>query len=81
VLGATQEAGPGFNLLQATLVNAVYQGDSSLLQVALADGTLVQVRSASNGLVDSSQLAAGQALRLALAVKDTVLLSDQGSPA
>ena len=81
VLGATQEAGPGFNLLQATLVNAVYQGDSSLLQVALADGTRVQVRSASNGLIDSSQLAAGQALRLALAVKDTVLLSDQGSPA
>lgn len=25
VLGATQEAGPGFNLLQATLLNAVYQ--------------------------------------------------------
>jgi putative spermidine/putrescine transport system ATP-binding protein len=81
VLGATEEPGPGFNLLQATLVHAVYQGDSSLLQVALADGTRLQVRSASVGLAAAAQAEPGRPLRLALAVHDTVLLAADGAPA
>ena len=80
VLGATEEPGPGFNLLQATLVHAVYQGDSSLLQVALADGTRLQVRSASVGLAAAAQAEPGRPLRLSLAVHDTVLLAADVAP-
>ena len=79
VLGATEEPGPGFNLLQATLLHTVYQGDSSLLQVALTDGTRLQVRSASIGLAAAAQIAPGMPLRLALAVHDTVLLAADGA--
>ena len=79
VLGTTEEPGPGFNLLQATLVHTVYQGDSSLLQVALADGTRLQVRSASIGLAAAAQAEPGRPLRLALAVHDTVLLAADGA--
>jgi putative spermidine/putrescine transport system ATP-binding protein len=78
VLGDTEEPGPGFNLLQATLVHTVYQGDSSLLQVTLADGTRLQVRSASIGLATATQIEPGRPLRLALAVHDTVLLAAEG---
>ena len=81
MLEAAEEPGPGFNLLQATLVHTVYQGDSSLLQVALADGTRLQVRSASIGLAAATQAEPGRPLRLALAVHDTVLLAADGAPA
>ena len=41
VLGPGENADGALNILAATLVTAVYQGDSSLLQVALSDGSQV----------------------------------------
>jgi len=77
VLADGEDPGPGFNLLAATLTAAVYQGDSSLLQVALPDGTRLHVRSASIGAAPPTE--PGRALRLALAVQDTVLLPPDGA--
>jgi len=77
VLADGEDPGPGFNLLAATLTAAVYQGDSSLLQVALPDGTRLHVRSASIGAATPTE--PGRALRLALAVQDTVLLPPDGA--
>ena len=62
------------NLLDAHLIATVYQGDSSLLQVALADGTTVGVRCASFGASASADLAPGARMTLGLAPRDTVLL-------
>jgi hypothetical protein len=79
VLADGEDPGPGFNLLAATLAATVYQGDSSLLQVALPDGTRLHVRSASIGAATPTE--PGRALRLALAVQDTVLLPPDGAAA
>jgi putative spermidine/putrescine transport system ATP-binding protein len=79
LLAHTEDPGPGFNLLAATLTATVYQGDSSLMQVALPDGTRLQVRSASIGAAAPTE--PGRALRLALAVQDTVLLPPDGAAA
>ena len=80
VLGQADLGGDNINVLDATLVSAVYQGDSSLLQVVLADRTMLSVRSASVGLADVGQLHPGSALRLGLDVHDTVLLSPEEGP-
>ncbi|MES2098740.1 MAG: ABC transporter ATP-binding protein [Pseudomonadota bacterium] len=64
----------GLNLLDARLIAVVYQGDSSLLQVALADGTTVGVRCASFGESATDGLAPGARITLGLAPRDTVLL-------
>ncbi len=74
VLGPGENADGALNILAATLIAAVYQGDSSLLQVALADGSQVSVRSASLGLNGTAPATPGAALRLGLSVHDTVLL-------
>jgi len=79
LLAHTEDPGPGFNLLAAALTATVYQGDSSLMQVALPDGTRLQVRSASIGAAAPTE--PGRALRLALAFQDTVLLPPDGAPA
>ena len=74
ILGPGESADESLNILDATLVAAVYQGDSSRLQVALADGTPLSVRSASAGLGSGSLMAPGAPLRLGLARHDAVLL-------
>lgn len=74
VLGPGENADGALNILAATLVTAVYQGDSSLLQVALSDGSQVSVRSASVGRDSAGLTTPGAALRLGLSVHDTVLL-------
>ena len=79
LLAEGEDPGPGFNLLAATLAATVYQGDSSLMQVALPDGTRLQVRSASIGAAAPTE--PGRALRLALAFQDTVLLPPDGAAA
>jgi len=63
----------GANLLDATLRAIVYQGDSSLLQVTLADGTPVGVRSG----VDTGRCRVGDAVTLGLAPQHTCLLPDE----
>ena len=73
-------AGPGagaMNRLDARLLATVYQGDSSLLQVALADGTVVAVRCAATGDGSAAALVPGEAIALGLAPENTVLLPAQ----
>ena len=64
------------NMLRGTVQELVYQGDSVLLQVALADGLRIGVRCAStrNALMSVPQ--PGSAILLGLSPEDTVLLSD-----
>ena len=68
--GAGEAADDACNTIDATLVASVYQGDSSLHQVALQDGTLVSVRAGSAG-----SMAPGEPLRIVVSVEDTVLLT------
>ncbi len=70
MLGAGEAAGDASNCIDATLVATVYQGDSSLFQVVLGDGTALSVRGAS-----AAGPAPGALLRLAVNVEDTVLLA------
>jgi putative spermidine/putrescine transport system ATP-binding protein len=74
VLDGDSGSHDGMNLLDATLVAAVYQGDSSLLQATLADGTAVSVRCAAAGRGSAGNLQPGGALSLGLAPEHTVLL-------
>ena len=69
------------NIINATLIAAIYQGDSSLLQLALTDGSQLSVRSASIGLQDTHAITPGTVLRLGLSVHDTVLLAAAESSA
>ena len=68
------------NILQATLVNRVYQGDSSLLQLELPGAGLISLRSPSNARSDDG-LPLGATVRLGLNVQDTVLLGAPGAHA
>ncbi len=70
LMGVNAIADTACNTIDATLVATVYQGDSSLFQAALPDGTLVSVRGSSSG-----SLAPGAPLRLSVAIEDTVLLA------
>ncbi len=74
ILAPGETASDTLNVLSATLSNVVYQGDSSLFQLALADGTALSVRGASPGAAGAGALSSGDALRLGLEMQDTVLL-------
>ncbi len=69
LLQADEVADGSCNTIDATLLATIYQGDSSLFQVTLADGAEVGVRGTS-----ASVLAPGTPLRLSVSVEDTVLL-------
>jgi putative spermidine/putrescine transport system ATP-binding protein len=69
----------GMNLLDARLVASVYQGESSLLQAVLADGTRVGVRCTSLDDPALAGLAPGSQITLGLAPHDTVLLPEEPS--
>jgi len=71
------DARSDLNLLDATLVAVVYQGDSALVQARLADGTLVGVRSG----VDIGHLQRGDAVTLGLDPRHTCLLPDEAAAA
>jgi putative spermidine/putrescine transport system ATP-binding protein len=64
----------GLNVLDARVVATVYQGDSSLVQATLADGSPVAVRCASTGAGSAAALQPGDAVALGLAPAHTVLL-------
>ena len=74
ILGATIES--DMNIFEGRVTNFVYQGDTFLLQVALASGRSVNVRgiASSAGLADAP--AEGNVIRLGLSIPDTVLLAD-----
>ncbi|MES2976853.1 MAG: ABC transporter ATP-binding protein [Pseudomonadota bacterium] len=72
--GEGEGARDGINLLDATLLSSVYQGDSALIHARLVDGTLVGVRCACSGAGSGAGLSPGDAIQLALAARHTVLL-------
>lgn len=79
IMGPADPGDATLNTLDATLVAVVYQGDSSLIQVALPEGGLISVRSPSIGLVNDDLALPGAAIRLGLSVQDTILLAAQGA--
>jgi len=70
LLGSSEAVDNAYNTIEATLVATVYQGDSSLFRMALADGTPLDVRGDS-----AVALEPGTRLRLAVSIEDTVLLA------
>jgi putative spermidine/putrescine transport system ATP-binding protein len=70
------EADASQNVLAAQVTDVIYQGDTFLVQAALADGSRVSAR----GIASSGAMARapqkGAAVRLALDVQDTVLIAD-----
>ncbi len=63
----------GLNLLRGTVMSLAYQGESVLVQVVLAGGARIAVRT---GAAASALPAEGAAVLLGLAPEDTVLLAD-----
>ncbi len=71
----TNDPGPDENILDATVVNVVYQGDTYLLQTALADGTEVKVRGMVSGDTLKQLPRAGTQIKLAIKAEDTLLIA------
>ncbi len=65
------------NVLEGHVAGLVYQGDSFLLQVTLRSGQPLTVRSVASHDSLAAAPKPGEAIRLALALQDTVLLADQ----
>jgi putative spermidine/putrescine transport system ATP-binding protein len=70
------EADAGLNVFEARVTNLVYQGDSFLLQAALADGSAISVRGAAGRDALAAVPSLGSPVRLGLAQADTVVLAD-----
>jgi putative spermidine/putrescine transport system ATP-binding protein len=68
------------NLLRGRVLALVYQGESVLLQVELADGTRVPVRGSSAHGAMASVPQPGEAVVLGLAPEDAVLLKHEKPP-
>jgi putative spermidine/putrescine transport system ATP-binding protein len=64
------------NLLDGTVRDIVYQGDTVLVQVALAGDAVAGVRAASTSSAMAAIPPRGAPVRLALAAEDTILLRD-----
>jgi putative spermidine/putrescine transport system ATP-binding protein len=64
------------NVLQGTVRDIVYQGESFLLQAELADGHRVSLRGASTRGAMAAVPRSGAAIRLGLGAEDTILLAD-----
>ena len=66
------------NILEARVTEVIYQGDTFLVQAALADGSRISAR----GIASAGPMArvprAGDPVRLSLRVEDTVLVADDG---
>lgn len=77
--GVAAQLGASMNILNARVHATVYRGDSSLVQAALADGSVVSVRGASGSNAGNSCPSAGDMLTLGLAVGDTVLLPQEAA--
>jgi putative spermidine/putrescine transport system ATP-binding protein len=70
------EADASQNVLAAKVTDVIYQGDTFLVQAALADGSRVSVRGIASGGAMARVPQKGAAVRLALDVEDTVLIAD-----
>ena len=65
------------NVLQGRVLELVYQGESVLLQIELAEGTQTAVRGSSARGATAAIPGVGEAVRLGLAPDDTFLLPDE----
>ncbi|SEF78993.1 ABC transporter ATP-binding protein [Bosea lathyri] len=65
------------NRFDGKVQSAIYQGDTLLLQLVLADGSQVGLRMATRG-DDAEPPASGSPIAVGIAVGDTVLLADEG---
>jgi putative spermidine/putrescine transport system ATP-binding protein len=70
------DAPAGANVLDATVDDVIYQGDTLLVQATLANGSRVLARGAAGAKAFARAPAAGDRVRLAIAVEDTVLVPD-----
>jgi putative spermidine/putrescine transport system ATP-binding protein len=75
---AGDETAP-MNVLNGAVRQVIYQGDSVLLQIELADGSTVGARMGSVRDAMGSMPQVGMAIRLGLRPEDTALLTDDGS--
>ncbi len=62
------------NALRGTVQEVVYQGESFLLQVLLADGSRIAARGVSSAGAMAVLPDAGAAVTLGLGIEDTILL-------
>jgi putative spermidine/putrescine transport system ATP-binding protein len=69
----------GLNLMHARLIAIVYQGESTLVHVALADGTAISVRGASMSLLAAQAMKAGDSVTLGFEAVNTRLLPAEAS--
>lgn len=79
LLGAAAN-GDAMNVFEGRVAHAVYQGDTVLLQVRLADGAALQVRVMAEAAGDAALPASGDLVRLGLPIADTVLLAEEAAP-
>ncbi len=75
------EAETELNVLSATVVNLIYQGDTFSLQARLADGTPITARCVASRDALATIAQPGAPVRLGLSVQDTVVLADPGAQA
>jgi putative spermidine/putrescine transport system ATP-binding protein len=68
----------GANILDGTVTNIVFQGDTLLLQVKLADGSAISVRGPSNEDAASKVPGVGSPIRLGLGTGDAIVLPTGG---
>ena len=68
----------GANILDGTVTNIVFQGDTLLLQVKLADGSAISVRGPSNEDAASKVPGVGSPIRLGLGTGDAIVLPAGG---
>jgi len=66
------------NVLDGTVANVVFQGDTLLLLVRLADGSAISVRSPSNEAAASTVPGVGGPIRLGLGSGDAIVLPIDG---
>ncbi|MBL8671539.1 MAG: ABC transporter ATP-binding protein [Alphaproteobacteria bacterium] len=67
---------PGMNLIAGRVRDVVYQGDSFLVRVVLADGTEVGARGVASSRAMAAAPAPGAEVTLGLSPADTILLAD-----
>ena len=65
---------PGYNVIPAQVCELVFQGDSLLLQVEIADGRRIALRRPTTGHGTQAALQPGASIHVALPVQDTLIV-------
>ena len=76
LLAGDAGAAEGINVLSARVTQAIYQGDSFLLQAQLADGCAISARGSAGQGSAGAMPRPGAAVRLGFSANDTVWLAD-----